>query len=157
MTLLGGVLGSLLASAVVLGLSALRPALARGPALLGWLALVVGTGLSLWPLLTRNTDPTSFFAAIYLGLGVLAGLLFALPRRRRWREAGWVSWGLGLLTPLLLTLGGLGVDAGLAQVLLPDQKAVVSYGFVNGLLWSLLPALGVALLLARAGQKAPGK
>jgi hypothetical protein len=34
---------------------------------------------------------------------------------------------------------------------------VVSYGFVNGLLWSLLPALGVALLLARAGQKAPGK
>lgn len=151
MSVLGGVLGGLLTFAVVLAGLFVRPAPARVLGALGWLALVAGVGFALWPLLGHDPDPLGAFAAIYLGLGVLAGLLFAAPRRLRWpREAGWVPLGMGLLTALVLTVSGLGIDAGLAQLLPLEHKAVVSYGFVNGLLWSLLPALGVALLAGTA-------
>lgn len=150
--LLGGVLGVLLTLAVVLGALLVRPAPARVLGVLGWPALL---GLALWPTLAQGPDPMlSGFLMVYLGLGLLVGLVLAVPRRLRWpREAVWVSWGVGLLAVLALTLGGLGLDAGLARWLPPEPKARVSYGLVNGLIWSLLLAVAVAALVGRRGQQ----
>lgn len=162
MSLLGGVLGGLLTFAVVLAGLFVRPAPARVLGALGWPALL---GLALWPTLVQGPDPsmpidplTIGFSNLFLILGLLVGLVLAVPRRLRWpREAVWVSWGVGLLAVLALTLGGLGLDAGLARWLPPEQKARVSYGLVNGLIWSLLPAVAVAALVGRRGQQAQAR
>lgn len=150
--LLGGVRGGLLTCAVVVGALLVRPAPARVLGVLGWPTLL---GLALWPTLVQGPDPVlsgSLMAS--LGLGLLVGLMLAVPRRLRWpREAVWVAWGVGLLTVVALTLGELGLDAGLARWLPPEQQARVSYGLVNGLIWSLLPAVAVAALVGRRGQQ----
>ncbi|WP_104991642.1 hypothetical protein [Deinococcus sp. NW-56] len=125
MNLLGGVLGALLTCGVVLGLLRLWPAPARVLGVLGWPAWVV---TALWTVLTWNlessepVDPLTIgFSNIFLILGLLVGLLCALPRRRHWpREAFWVSWGVGLLAVVVLWLGTLSVNA--AFWLPPEQR-----------------------------------
>lgn len=132
MELVGGVLGALLTCGVVLGLLRLRPAPARVLGALGWPAWV---GAALWPLLTWDsgppTDPlTVGFSNIFLILGLLVGLLCAVPRRTRWlREAVWVlSWGVGLLAVVALSLGGLGLNARLGRGLPPEQRGAGYFG-----------------------------
>ncbi|MPY66608.1 hypothetical protein F8S09_07850 [Deinococcus sp. SDU3-2] len=154
MDLLGGVLGALLTCAAVLGALRLRPAPARVLGALGWPAWIVA---ALWPVLMWEPEPsepldplTIGFSNIFLILGLLVGLVCALPRRRRWPgEAVWVSWGVGLLAVLALSLGGLGLNALLVGGLPPEQRGAVTLGLATGLLLSLLPALAAAELVGR--------
>lgn len=158
MSLLGGVLGALLSCAVVLGLLRLRPAPARVLGALGWPTWVV---TALWPMLTWNLessepiDPLTIgFSNIFLIVGLLVGLVCALPRRTRWpREARWVSWGVGLLAVATLSLGGLGLNALLGRGLPPEPRGAVTTGIAAGLLLSLLPALVAAELAGRRERK----
>lgn len=157
MSLLGGVLGALLTGAVVLGLLRLRPAPARVLGVPGWPAWVLA---ALWPVLTWESEPsgsidplTVGFSNLFLIVGLLVGLLCALPRRTRWpREAFWVSWGVGLLAVVVLWLGTLSVNA--AFWLPPEQRVRLFSGFVGGVLLSLLPALAVAELVGRRERRA---
>lgn len=155
MTLIGWVMGLLLGLTVgwvVLRLQGRWAGVAAG---LGWLALA---GL-LGAVLVADSF-TRGFVLIYLTAGAALSLLAALPRlllrdrRAAGPEALWVSLGLGAALVAWVLLAGLGTDALLTALLLPNAKAQASFGLVPGLLLGTVLGLGWGWVRARRSPAA---
>ncbi len=140
MGILGLLLGAGVSVGVLLAMTALPVAWARGVAAVVSLALLAVLGSVLF----ASDSMGRSFGAVYLVVGLVAGAVLALPRLLRYagQEPVWISLGLGVASVLLLIGVGVGVDSLLGAVLPqePDPasgeylKGVISHGLSNGLL-----------------------
>ncbi len=139
MAILGLLLGAGVSVGVLLVVTALPLAWARGVAALAFVALLAALG----SIVFASNSLERSFGAVYLAVGLLAGVGLALPRLLRWtgQEPVWVSLGLGMAATLLLIAVGVGVDTLLGALLPPPDaqtgvsvKAQISQGLSNGIL-----------------------
>ncbi len=157
MGILGLLLGAGVSVGVLLGVMALPLAWARAVAAL---ASVVLLGVLVSVLLTDGSLERSF-GAIYLVMGLLAGVVLALPRLLRYagQEPVWVSLGLGAAATLLLIAVSVAVDTLLGALLpAPDPqtgasvKAQISQGLSSGVLLASPVVLAVLSWLTWRGR-----
>ncbi|CAM3834876.1 hypothetical protein [Deinococcus frigens] len=158
MEILGLLLGAGVSAAVLLVLTALPLAWARGVAVLAALAVifVLGSVVFAGGSLERS------FGAVYLALGLLAAVVLSLPRLLQFAglEPVWVSLSLGVAAVLLLIAAGVGLDALLGALLPPPDpqsgssvRAQVSQGLSNGMLISSPVVLAVLSWRAWRGHR----
>ncbi|GGO18382.1 hypothetical protein [Deinococcus humi] len=138
MAILGLLLGAGVSAGVLL-VTALPLGWARGVAVLASVALLAVVG----SIVFASNSLERSFGAVYLAVGLLAGVVLALTRLLRWvgQEPVWISLGLGMAATLLLIAVGVGVDT-LLGALLPSSdtqtwfsiKSQISQNLSNGIL-----------------------